>query len=87
MEVGSPEDVLEVMELGSRNRATCETKMNARSSRSHSILTVIVDGMNHITGIRTHGCLHLIDLAGQPPDHMNQGCVCVSFYLRHLARK
>ena len=41
-----------------------ETKMNERSSRSHSVLTIMVDGVNNVTGIRTHGCLHLIDLAG-----------------------
>ncbi len=28
------------------------------------VLTVIVDGHNKLTGARTHGCLHLIDLAG-----------------------
>ena len=55
-----------MMEIGARNRAVAETKMNERSSRSHSVLTVIVDGISHITGQRTHGCLHLIDLAGQP---------------------
>ena len=58
------EDVLEVMELGQRSRSVAETKMNERSSRSHSVLTVMVDGLNNVTGIRTHGCLHLIDLAG-----------------------
>jgi kinesin family protein C2/C3 len=31
---------------------------------SHQILTVIVDGLSHVTGARSHGCLHLIDLAG-----------------------
>ena len=54
-----------MMEIGARNRAVAETKMNERSSRSHSVLTVIVDGISHVTGQRTHGCLHLIDLAGQ----------------------
>ena len=58
------EDVLEVMATGARNRAVAETKMNERSSRSHSVLTIMVDGVNNVTGIRTHGCLHLIDLAG-----------------------
>ena len=53
-----------MMEIGARNRAVAETKMNERSSRSHSVLTVIVDGISHVTGQRTHGCLHLIDLAG-----------------------
>ncbi len=62
--MGSREEVLQVMEIGARNRAVAETKMNERSSRSHSVLTVIVDGISHVTGQRTHGCLHLIDLAG-----------------------
>jgi kinesin family protein C2/C3 len=31
---------------------------------SHQILTVIVDGFSHVTGSKSHGCLHLIDLAG-----------------------
>jgi kinesin family member C2/C3 len=38
--------------------------MNERSSRSHSVLTVIVKGYNTVTQSATHGCLHLIDLAG-----------------------
>lgn len=28
------------------------------------VLTVMVEGSNKITHARTHGCLHLIDLAG-----------------------
>jgi len=74
--VACSEEVLAVMALGARNRAVAETKMNARSSRSHSVLTVIVDGVNHVTGLRTHGCLHLIDLAGAPRVrlHSRQAC-------------
>ena len=64
MEVSTTEEVLAVMEVGARNRAVAETKMNERSSRSHSVLTIIVDGTNLASGERTHGCLHLIDLAG-----------------------
>lgn len=60
-----------MMAIGARNRAVAETKMNERSSRSHSVLTVIVDGSNLATGERTHGCLHLIDLAGR-----SLPCVC-----------
>ncbi|KAL4441440.1 hypothetical protein ABPG77_001944 [Micractinium sp. CCAP 211/92] len=58
------EEVLAVMERGARNRAVAETKMNDRSSRSHQVLTIIVEGTNKISHARTHGCLHLIDLAG-----------------------
>ena len=63
--VSCTEDVLDVMALGNRNRSVAETKMNERSSRSHSVLSVIVDGAVHETGARSHGCLHLIDLAGK----------------------
>jgi kinesin family protein C2/C3 len=38
--------------------------MNDRSSRSHQILTVIVEGLHQVTKARSHACLHLIDLAG-----------------------
>ncbi|KAI3427016.1 hypothetical protein D9Q98_006959 [Chlorella vulgaris] len=62
--VSCTEDVLEVMERGQRNRAVAETKMNSRSSRSHQVLTVMVEGSSKITHARTHGCLHLVDLAG-----------------------
>ena len=65
VKVACTQDVLHVMEIGQRNRSVAETKMNERSSRSHSVLTIIVDGLNNVTGIRTHGCLHLIDLAGK----------------------
>ncbi|KAI8469926.1 MAG: P-loop containing nucleoside triphosphate hydrolase protein, partial [Monoraphidium minutum] len=64
VEVGDSCDVVALMSRGAANRATCETRMNDRSSRSHQILTVIVDGFSHVTGARSHGCLHLIDLAG-----------------------
>lgn len=64
VQVSTTADVLEVMAVGMRNRAVAETKMNERSSRSHSVLTIMVDGANYVMGERTHGCLHLIDLAG-----------------------
>lgn len=50
VEVNNTQDVLDVMARGETNRATADTKMNERSSRSHSVLTVIVDGYNTITG-------------------------------------
>lgn len=64
MSVECTEDVLNFMEIGAKNRAVGSTKMNQRSSRSHSVLTVIVGGNNRVTGVRTHACLHLVDLAG-----------------------
>jgi kinesin family protein C2/C3 len=62
--VACTEDVLDVMERGARNRAVGETKMNQRSSRSHQVLTVMIDGRNQVTGAHSHACLNLIDLAG-----------------------
>lgn len=64
VDVGDASDVSALMNKGASQRATSETKMNDRSSRSHQILTVIVDGVHKITRARSHGCLHLIDLAG-----------------------
>ena len=64
MAVSSAEEVSYVMELGVKNRTTAETKMNERSSRSHQVLTVMVEGRHLDSGVCTRGCLHLIDLAG-----------------------
>lgn len=38
--------------------------MNEHSSRSHSLLSVEVQGENRVAGVRYFGKLHLIDLAG-----------------------
>ncbi|WIA16158.1 hypothetical protein OEZ85_012873 [Tetradesmus obliquus] len=64
VDVCGADDVAALMSKGASQRATSETKMNDRSSRSHQILTVIVDGVHKLTRARSHGCLHLIDLAG-----------------------
>eukprot|EP00803_Ostreobium_quekettii_P005920 evm.model.scf_900.3 EVM.evm.TU.scf_900.3 scf_900:41853-48914(+) len=64
MRVDCTDDVLRFMDIGAKNRAVGSTKMNQRSSRSHSVLTVVVDGDNTVTGVKSHGCLHLVDLAG-----------------------
>lgn len=62
--VKSTSDVLDLMEIGQANRAVGSTALNERSSRSHSILTVHVRGMDLKNGSTSRGCLHLIDLAG-----------------------
>lgn len=62
--VKSTSDVLELMQFGQTNRAVGSTALNERSSRSHSILTVHVRGIDLKTGSTSRGCLHLIDLAG-----------------------
>ncbi|TYI64041.1 hypothetical protein E1A91_D09G059100v1 [Gossypium mustelinum] len=60
----STSDVLDLMDIGFKNRVVSATALNARSSRSHSIVTVHVRGKNVKTGTVLYGNLHLIDLAG-----------------------
>uniref|UniRef100_A0A6N2K0C1 Kinesin motor domain-containing protein n=1 Tax=Salix viminalis TaxID=40686 RepID=A0A6N2K0C1_SALVM len=62
--VTSTADVLELMNIGLMNRAVGATVLNERSSRSHSVLTVHVHGMDLKTSAVLHGNLHLVDLAG-----------------------
>ncbi|XP_057427423.1 kinesin-like protein KIN-14I [Lotus japonicus] len=62
--VSSTHDVIELMNLGQRNRAVGATALNDRSSRSHSCLTVHVQGRDLTSGAVLRGCMHLVDLAG-----------------------
>ncbi|XP_052878728.1 kinesin-like protein KIN-14J [Gossypium arboreum] len=62
--VKSTTEVLELMNIGLRNRAVGSTALNERSSRSHSVLTVHVCGTEIKTNAVLHGSLHLVDLAG-----------------------
>ena len=58
------DDVLRLLELGKTYRQTAPTLMNAESSRSHSILSVLVDQKDQHTGRQKKGRLFLVDLAG-----------------------
>ncbi|XP_072953882.1 kinesin-like protein KIN-14Q [Typha angustifolia] len=62
--VTSTSEVIEVMNMGHKNRAVGATAMNDRSSRSHSCLTVHVQGRELTSGTILRGCMHLVDLAG-----------------------
>ncbi|KAL0389673.1 UNVERIFIED_CONTAM: Kinesin-like protein KIN-14I [Sesamum calycinum] len=62
--VSSTSDVIDLMNLGQRNRAVGATALNDRSSRSHSCLTVHVQGRDLTSGNILRGCMHLVDLAG-----------------------
>ncbi|KAL3533752.1 hypothetical protein ACH5RR_007273 [Cinchona calisaya] len=61
--VMSTSDVIRLMKFGETNRAVGSTAINNRSSRSHSVLTIHVNGED-VSGGRIHSCLHLVDLAG-----------------------
>ncbi|VVB09491.1 unnamed protein product [Arabis nemorensis] len=62
--VRSTEDVLELMNIGLMNRAVGATALNEKSSRSHSVLSVHVRGVDVKTESILRGSLHLVDLAG-----------------------
>ncbi|CAL9023984.1 unnamed protein product [Prunus brigantina] len=62
--VSSTSDVIDLMNLGQRNRVVGATALNDRSSRSHSCLTVHVQGRDLTSGAILRGCMHLVDLAG-----------------------
>lgn len=62
--VTTMEEVMSLISMGLRVRATHETKMNAVSSRSHTVFTVTVIQRDKATGQAIHGMLNLVDLAG-----------------------
>ncbi|KAH7549327.1 hypothetical protein JRO89_XS13G0015100 [Xanthoceras sorbifolium] len=62
--VRATSDVVELMDVGLKNRAKGSTALNERSSRSHSVVTIHVRGKDLKTGVPLHGNLHLVDLAG-----------------------
>ena len=59
-----PADVMKIFADGSSRRATASTQMNAESSRSHLICSLVVKLTNRRTGNTAFGKLTLVDLAG-----------------------
>ncbi|KAI3430807.1 hypothetical protein D9Q98_009218 [Chlorella vulgaris] len=57
--VGGVEEVLAVLEEGTKNRSTASTILNAHSSRSHALLSVRLTDSAGRSSV-----LHLVDLAG-----------------------
>ena len=53
-----------LMEAAARARSVASTKMNAQSSRSHSVFMLHLEGFNRDTGAVVRGALNLCDLAG-----------------------
>lgn len=62
--VTTMDEVMSLISTGLRVRATHETKMNANSSRSHTVFTITVLQRDKITGEAITGMLNLVDLAG-----------------------
>jgi len=57
-------EILNLMKLGSSNRAIGETNMNDQSSRSHSIFVITISQNNLNECTSKSGKLYLVDLAG-----------------------
>eukprot|EP00752_Nemacystus_decipiens_P008634 g7710.t1 len=64
VEVSTLDEVLRMLAVADKNRASACTNLNDHSSRSHLISSVNVRGVNRHTGATSTGRLHLIDLAG-----------------------
>ncbi|XP_069048507.1 uncharacterized protein [Lepisosteus oculatus] len=64
IDVKTEEDILNVMELGEKNRTMASTNLNFESSRSHLILRLRLAGNDSVSGVTSHGTLTLCDLAG-----------------------
>lgn len=64
VQLESPEMVETILKNAAANRSVAATKANERSSRSHSVFILKLNGENHITGERSEGTLNLVDLAG-----------------------
>lgn len=58
------DSVLRTIGVGKANRACAPTLMNAESSRSHSILSLLVTQKDEKSGRTKHARLFLVDLAG-----------------------
>jgi hypothetical protein len=68
-QVKSSHEIDQVMQAGKKNRSVGATAMNAGSSRSHAIFTIIVECCDSTGSVRqgehiTVGKLNLVDLAG-----------------------
>ena len=62
-QINSTEDVYAMLEVGGRHRSIAATRMNERSSRSHTLFVLQVTHRSSEDSVR-HGKLNLVDLAG-----------------------
>ncbi|ABN66529.2 predicted protein [Scheffersomyces stipitis CBS 6054] len=62
--ISSKNQAESILDRATKNRSTASTRANDRSSRSHSIFTIRLNGENLKTGAKSQGTLNLVDLAG-----------------------
>ena len=48
-------ELIKNFDMGSKNRHVASTKMNAESSRSHLIISVVIETTNKVTGAVVRG--------------------------------
>jgi len=64
VQVKESKHVQQLLEKASKNRSVAQTKCNERSSRSHSVFRLKIEGVNSNNGEACVGNLNLVDLAG-----------------------
>uniref|UniRef100_A0A8C5Q3M4 Kinesin-like protein n=1 Tax=Leptobrachium leishanense TaxID=445787 RepID=A0A8C5Q3M4_9ANUR len=64
VEVTNEEEVHDLLRVAKANRSTAKTAINDRSSRSHSVFQLKIEGENLTRDVKTSSVLSLIDLAG-----------------------
>ena len=64
VKVTSAKQLLDAIDKGQLRRHTGETQMNRESSRSHLIMSVVIESTNLQTQSVTRGKLSFVDLAG-----------------------
>uniref|UniRef100_UPI0035902787 carboxy-terminal kinesin 2-like n=1 Tax=Myxine glutinosa TaxID=7769 RepID=UPI0035902787 len=72
--VTSEEEVEMLLRKASENRSVAATAVNDRSSRSHSIFQLHIEGSNECTGQACFAILTLVDLAGSERLNKSQSC-------------
>jgi len=60
----SLEELVELLDKGLEQRAVAHTELNAESSRSHLLVSIVLTSTNRRSGKKTRGKLMLVDLAG-----------------------
>ena len=63
-QVGSASDVHALLDVGTKQRSVGATACNTRSSRSHTVFQLTIEGANSKTNERIQSTVNLIDLAG-----------------------
>ncbi|KAM9323866.1 kinesin-like protein KIFC1 [Gastrophryne carolinensis] len=64
VEVSNEDEVQDVLHTAKTNRSVAKTALNDRSSRSHSVFQLKIEGENKLRDVHTSSVLSLIDLAG-----------------------